>query len=119
MVCSNLEEVGWWTAIQGTVRTGGPQLGTCTAATPPSDIDYMVFHADLGVLASKATVDMEADLSPHRLVWAVLPLMGGHPVPVQRVLKLPFNHIVGPLRQPGSYKSTNNKLDSLETHLSM
>ena len=70
---SKLEEAGWWTAINGTVRTGNPKLGTCTASTPPSNIDYMVFHKDLDMVASAATVDMDADLSPRRPVWATLP----------------------------------------------
>ena len=72
-----LLEHEWQRAIGGAARAGHPAVGTCTVATPATNIDYHWVSRGLEHMATAATTDTNEELRPHRPVWAVLQLEGG------------------------------------------
>ena len=109
-----LNRMEWPKLMQGSLRVGERELGTCTIAKPANTIDYHLVHHALDNMTGAAQVDLRSDLSPHRPVTACLRLVGGQAVPVQKVRKLPHTPTIGPRRKPPDYSKVESILDALE-----
>ena len=101
-------------AIHGSLREGNPHIGTCACSNPASNIDFHVVHKRLADMVTQSHIDLVTHLSPHRPVWATLHLIGGAKVPVQKVLKLPCEGVLGPARAPKSNARVANILAGLD-----
>ena len=105
-----LEELGWLKTIHGRLRVGDKRVGTCTSKVPATSIDYHIIHKKLDDIVTQAEINLDTGLSPHRPVAATLQLTDGKPVPVQYVLKLPTEGVVGPQRENLSYMKANQRM---------
>ena len=58
-----LEELGWVQQVHGSLRVGDRRIGTCTAKTPASTIDYHVVHQKLDSMVPAAVIDLVSQLA--------------------------------------------------------
>ena len=76
-----LLDLGWVDLIHGMVRAGDSKMGTCTVASPPTNIEYFVMHTALSHMVPEAEIDLDSRLAPHRPVRSFLQLRGGEQNP--------------------------------------
>ena len=53
-----LEDIGWLRTVHGRLRAGSKHIGTCTMASPATNIDYHIVHKKLSHMVSEAQIDL-------------------------------------------------------------
>eukprot|EP00973_Karenia_brevis_P048836 6774687-Karenia_brevis.AAC.1 len=108
----------WLRSVNGIIVAGPASVGTCTSATPASNIDFFVIHASLRHLVHGAATSITASTKPHRpCSMTFISSSAEEKVPKWPQVKMDARRMIGPMTAPPDYSEVNLGIATAERSL--
>ena len=115
---ATLAATGITKSLMGVVLHGDEDVGTCTAANPPSTLDFFLVHKSLALVMGRVEVLINSPIKTHRPVQAEwCPDAAGKCVLAMVPQKVPCTRVFGPLPKPPRWQQLIVKARHFENQL--